>query len=140
MQLWARDSRSHKDGSIPTRFLLGCPPYPKNQVKHICSIQSNKHAMHKDSQTKRKHVLIVVIHLLVMFSLRIIQKKQQRFSASQVLHETSDSFTGFTGIFLCLLPLVDTNTNLSTILSEFIKRFRLFLFTVCVSRPTRLSA
>lgn len=34
MQLWARDSRSHKDGSIPTRFLLGCPPYPKNQVKH----------------------------------------------------------------------------------------------------------
>lgn len=139
MQLWARGSRSRKGGSTPTRSLLACPPYPKNRVQHTCNVThftTHLLTFHRQRASYLKEKVLIVCRCeffscFFILSLRIIQKKQQRFSASQVLHETSDTFTGFTGIFIHLPPF-QAKSNQCFFFSVFIKRLQRFFVTLCL--------
>lgn len=154
MQLWARGSRSHKDGSTPTRSLLGCPPYPKNQVKHTCNVRFRWSIVcienTFDKWEKKKNIrwikslilkgkalncLPPSLHYLIVF--HIVFKGYPK-KATEVLSFTSTTWN--VGHFYWLywyfhpplLPFQATNTNLTNVLSAFIKRLPWFLFTLCL--------
>lgn len=107
MQLWARGSRSRKDGSTPTRSLLGCPPYPKNQVKHTCNVRlmwsivcgentfvkwgKNKRTFHGHRASYLKEKVFIVCHC-ALFNFFYIVFKDYRKKATEVLSFTSTTW------------------------------------------------